>query len=394
MSRGNGRGNGATEVAGRRTRAHRPPPEGAGSRLPATRRRVPASPTAVTDRWLAHGLLTHPGADGIVTLQRLAGNRAVNAALTRGSRGRAPVVQRRIATRAAAAPAYTFGDATGRYEDSRSERGAGYKPLLVVPVANVANVELHVHLIPRTPPTRYTGWNFKNTTNNQHIEIDNTTRDVDAEDQALFGRIAPNWQNRNSYPNRIIWANAPRAEREAAAAAAAIARLEEKREEFASILEQKRAGKVRALLRDEPITLTISATTRARKRRGGGRETHAGFETKVKAAKPDPELEGVTAGKHTINDNGQHQFRYVFDGLEVFEARRAAVVAAMTAAPDPPKPGLQWAKTGDSDDRADLETALQGPLDDYIAAVRNGDHDVTVRRWGWDRGGVRFPDPG
>jgi hypothetical protein len=286
-----------------------------------------------------------------------------------------PVAQRRIKTQVEAGPHRFEGAA--RYESTNNRgEGAGRKPLLVLPTAT-PRVELHVHLVPRDPPKEMTGWNLKDTAADQHLVIDNDTREIDAEDRALFDARAAGWKSPGSYPNDIFWSKPAKAEREAERLLAQDKQLAERRADYVAKLQAKRAAKVESLLNSTPLTLNLSYATRERRTKGARKETHSGYLLAVQRVKPLPELpEGCTA-KYHLTDDGAVSLKFTFANARGFTASKAKLIAAMDEAPE----GLAWTPGAHGDTEAAERLRIGGELDAYITAVGNGDHDAVVTAW-------------
>ncbi len=293
--------------------------------------------------------------------------------------GDVPVAQRVIAS-------WLTGNSHALGGNARFESTAnfgdrpGRKPLLVIP-STTPHHELHVHLIPVDPPVSYTGWNLKDTRGGgAHVYIDNTTRDIDAEDRALFDARAAGWSRASSYPADIQWSQPSEASR----LAEGERQFGLKRQQFVDYLTEKLDAYVEGRRKSRPISMTMTFTTFARRK---GKETASQHKDRVKLAKPLPEVEHC-AGTYQIQDDGKVSAKFAFDTYDDFIKGKDSLVAEMKK---PISDGRSWTYGSTSDTVAAVDDSIRTPARDYVEAVKRGDHDGVVRTWSGERRDAVFP---
>jgi hypothetical protein len=289
----------------------------------------------------------------------------------------APVAQRVIASRLAGGT-HTLGG-NPRFESTANfgDR-TGRKPLLAIP-STTPHHELHVHLIPVDPPVSYTGWNLKDTRGGgAYVYIDNTTRDIDAEDRALFDAHAAGWSRASSYPADIQWSQPSEASR----LAEGEHQFGLRRQKLVDNLTEKLDTYVEGRRKSRPITMTMTFTTFARRR-----ETANQHKERVKSAKSLPQVEHCTA-TYQIQGDGKVTAKFAFDTYDDFIKGKDSVEAKMK---EPISEGRLWTFDSTSDTVAAVEDSIRAPARDYIDAVKRGDRDEVVRNWSGERRDAVFP---
>ncbi len=331
---------------------------------------------------------TQGPAHPIEVLQAGAGNRAVAAAVAGAAStqvlrqpGSPAVVQRRIATwlTANGGAASQAAAGTPAFGVTTSLHGTAGKPLIDMPTVT-AGRRIHVHLEPQLPLdlTEISGWNVKDVVANQHLHVDNTRSEIDAEDRALFTRFASGWTDLTRYAGRrdIHWGAVPRQRREAILGQHQAARqqlLQDKRDAQAAKRRDKRAGWIgRRDGSDQPrsqeFNLPATYVTRGKKTLGPWGEAIS-----TKLGKDLTLPTGVTVDRVQPpqgKGGGVIVVKLCYADYRTYTAEQASVAAAVMNLME---------GTVASTDHWQAWIAVQAlEHEAYLAEVRNGDHDVDL----------------